>query len=111
LGELGDNRAVGALLQALADEDNEVRRSAADSLGEIKDTRAVDALLTTMKEKNWSVRVGAALALAKLGDDSGVEVIITAHKMLLYPENVADVLRKLGTPKALEALRKIDYAG
>jgi HEAT repeat protein len=71
LGELGDGRAVGPLLQSLQDrrEESEVRAAAAEALGKLGDLRAVEALLraaTDHKEK-WSVREQSRAALQKLG--------------------------------------------
>jgi HEAT repeat protein len=71
LGELGDGRAVGPLLQVLQDrrEESEVRAVAATALGKLGDLRAVEALLraaTDHKEK-WSVREQSRAALQKLG--------------------------------------------
>jgi HEAT repeat protein len=71
LGELGDGRAVGPLLQALQDrgEESEVRAAAAEALGKLGDLRAVEALLraATDRKEKWSVREQARAALQRLG--------------------------------------------
>ena len=65
LGEIGDERAVEPLIQALKDKDEFVRQCAAEALGEIGDERAVETLNQALKDE-W-VREEAAKALKKIG--------------------------------------------
>jgi HEAT repeat protein len=67
LGEIGDVRAVGPLIEALADRDYRVRREAARGLGKIGDACAVDPLIKTLSDKDWRVREVAIKSLEKIG--------------------------------------------
>ena len=49
--------AVGPLIEALGDEDWEVRRNAAWALGEMKEERAVEALIGALGDDRASVRI------------------------------------------------------
>lgn len=59
--------AVKALIEALKDENNEVRKQAAISLGEIKTPHAVEPLIATLKDEDPEVRKAAAWALGEIG--------------------------------------------
>jgi HEAT repeat protein len=67
LRRIGDKRAVEPLIQALRDEDHDVRRAAAEALGTIGDPRAVEPLIRALRDENWEVRKAAVEALDKLG--------------------------------------------
>jgi len=65
LGEIGDQRAVDPLIDALEDE-NEIwiiRELAAMALGEIGDPRAINPLIDALKDEESLVRTAAAEAL------------------------------------------------
>jgi len=69
LGEIGDARAVDALIEALKDEDRGVRERSIDALVEIakKDLGVVDKLIKTLRDKDSDVRGGIAKVLGNLG--------------------------------------------
>ena len=58
--------AVKALIEALKDENHEVRKQAAISLGEIKTPHAVEPLIATLKDEDPEVRKAAAWALGEI---------------------------------------------
>jgi HEAT repeat protein len=60
--------AVPPLLEALRDEDHDVRLQAASTLGRLRDDRALEALLAALTDESASVRTEAARALGLLGD-------------------------------------------
>jgi HEAT repeat protein len=66
LRHIGDPRAVVALMEALRDEDAEVRGRAALALGDMDDARAVEALKETLKDADVGVCRYAAEALEKI---------------------------------------------
>jgi HEAT repeat protein len=69
LGEIGDAKAVDALIEALKDEDRGVRERSIDALVEIakKDLGVVDKLIKTLRDKDSDVRGGIAKVLGNLG--------------------------------------------
>ena len=72
LGELtGDKKAEAAAINALKDDKEDVRRSAAQSLGEIGAKSAIPQLMEVTRDKEPSVILAAARALVTLGDERG----------------------------------------
>ena len=60
------NKDVEGLIEALKDEDSNIRWRTVYALGEIKDARAVGPLTEALKEKDSGVRWQAAEALEKI---------------------------------------------
>lgn len=79
LGELGDERAVAPLIQALDDDDDMLRRRAAEALGKIGDSRAIAPLIAALQQTNL-VGVTAARALGQIGDPSAVGPLLAFLK-------------------------------
>jgi hypothetical protein len=59
--------AVELFIQALNDEDYNVREYAANALGEIKNDRAIEPLIQALKDEETNVRAAAREALVKIG--------------------------------------------
>ncbi|GHO84567.1 HEAT repeat domain-containing protein [Dictyobacter formicarum] len=78
LGELGDKRAVVALLIATRDEDQYVRAQAAEALGKLGDYRAVEPLILMLHDEYTDARSKAAEALGLLCDYRAVTPLILA---------------------------------
>ena len=74
LVELG-KPAVPALIAALSDKEEFVRKQAILALGAIKDPEAVDPLIALLHDQDWWMRLTAAAALEKVGDVRGREAI------------------------------------
>jgi HEAT repeat protein len=70
--------AIDALIEALLDEDSNVRRGAAWTLGEIKNKKAVEPLIATLHDEYDSVRQNSAWALGEIKDPQAVEALIDA---------------------------------
>jgi HEAT repeat protein len=107
LGQIGDPRAVGPLIDALRDEDTIVRAEAAGALGGLGDRAAVDPLIRALYDAHWEVRSNAALSLGALGDSRAAPHLIDA---LRDPNDevrfwAARAAGDLGDPAALPALR------
>jgi hypothetical protein len=66
---------VPALIQALGDDDWDVRRAAAEALVKIG-TPAVPALIQALGDSDWDVRRAAAEALGAIGDPQAVPALI-----------------------------------
>ena len=52
LGEMGDRRAVPALIQTLKDREAQVRLAASEALGKLGDRQAVDSLIAIVRDPN-----------------------------------------------------------
>ena len=112
LGEIGDPRALDALLTRLWDrEENDwVREKAAIGLGKIGDPRALDTLLTRLQdsEEDHEVRRQAAIALGEIGDPRALDALLTRLQDSEEDHEVrrqaAIGLGKIGDPRALDAL-------
>lgn len=68
LGEFGGSGAVEPLIQALGDEDRDVRRAAAQSLSKLGDPRSMSPLIHVLGDEDPNVRLAAAHALDSLGE-------------------------------------------
>ena len=79
LGQIGDPRAVDALVARLADagEDEYVRLAAARALGQIGDPRAVDPLAARLADagEDKDVRTAAAEALGEIGEEPALAAL------------------------------------
>src|SRR5689334_8172114 len=68
LGEQRDARAAGALIEALKDDDTNVRYHAIEALGKLKAVDAVDALADVAEASDFFLGFAALEALTQIGD-------------------------------------------
>ncbi|MBL7134198.1 MAG: HEAT repeat domain-containing protein, partial [Phycisphaerae bacterium] len=78
LGLSKDPRVVVPLIEALSDDDSDVRKAAAKALGRLSDKRAVKPLVKALSDDEYYVRGAAAKALGQLGDKRAVVPLIEA---------------------------------
>ncbi len=90
------DNAVTSLIEALHDEDPQVRNFAARSLGDIDDQRAVEPLMHALRDEDMGVRGDAASALGKLKNKQAIRPLLTMLKE-----------RRQNYQFAAEALREI----
>lgn len=106
LVEIGDERAVEPLKQALKDKSKDVQIWAAFGLYKLGDTQKIEFLITALKDEDGDVREAAVRVLGELRDPRAVEPLITALK----DENwwvrmfAAKALGELKDPRAVEPL-------
>ena len=62
-------RALGALSEALSDEDAEVRRLAAAALGKLEDEERIEPLIKALPDRDADVQKAAILALKRTSDE------------------------------------------
>ncbi len=118
LGNLGDDCALPALLEALQDPDLMVREEAAAALSRYNSPAAFDALVEGLvfgqgqKGSAWMVRRYAAQALGNLGDRRAVPALVAALRdpHALVPPAAALSLGQLGDRAALEPLKRARHA-
>jgi HEAT repeat protein len=136
LGNLGDPRAVEPLMNALGDEEGQVRKAASAALaklgqckwqvwvrgdkndflrlGESKDPEAIEWLIKRLEDKRWEMRSIAAVVLGKASDPRAVEILIACLENDDTRYIAADVLaraERLGlatTEPLLDTLRSTD---
>ena len=100
--------AVGVLVDGLADEEEELRRSAARALGRIGDRRAVEPLVARLTEERWDDIVAAVIeALGRLGGPRAVDALLaeTGDGTALHRRVWAiSALGGLGDPSAVPRL-------
>ena len=117
LGEIGDQRAVDPLIDALEDE-NEIwiiRELAAMALGEIGDPKAIDPLIDALNDENPYVRGTAAEALGEIGDPKAIDPLIDAlnDEQHFVRSGAAEALGEISDQRAvdplIEALKDDDW--
>jgi HEAT repeat protein len=103
---MGDAAAPG-LIAALKDEDWKVRRSAADALWGLREPSAVEALAEAMTDRNDVVRQAATGAMEQMGEGA-VTGLVNVLKTSSGPikQVAAQMLQKIGSPTALQALQQ-----
>ena len=105
LGDIGKPAAetVPALIQALADPSEWVRRNAVNALGTVGE--GMDALIAALQDDHPLVRSNAVSALARTckGADSGVDAASRALSTVMYDDEYA-IIREY----AISALEEID---
>lgn len=65
LGEIGDKKAIGPLLELLSDESPEIRLGIIKALRQIGGKEAEEALLTALNDRDFEVKKEAILSVAK----------------------------------------------
>ncbi|MEH2259537.1 HEAT repeat domain-containing protein [Nostoc sp.] len=106
LGITHSEYAVTFLSNSLQDQDNYVRRSAAEALGKIGNEAAVSALINALQDEDYSVRRSAAQTLEKIGNEAAVSALINAlqdedNSVRWY---AAEALGNIGNEAAVSAL-------
>ncbi|AKB76086.1 hypothetical protein MSLAZ_2825 [Methanosarcina lacustris Z-7289] len=76
LGQIGDKKALEAILPRLDVPSPEIRKHAAEALGNLRDEKAVPNLVKKLADLSPEVRNASAYALGKLGDKRAVEPLI-----------------------------------
>jgi len=77
-GGITDEQKVAFLIDALNDEDADIRADAAGGLGLIADNRAVEALIRALTDESTGVRVNAAQALGMMPDHRAADALKAA---------------------------------
>jgi len=102
LGEMGDERCVEPLCNALSDGDWQVREVAIEALGQIG-SHAVEMLIKLLRD--WDVRKYAINAMGKIRDERVLDPLMLQLKNDEFKEDATNALVELGEP-ALERLIK-----
>lgn len=113
LASSGADWSVEHLLNALADPDQTVRKTALQQLAALGDP-VVDPLIAALQDERWIMRQFAALALAEMGHPRAVDPLIAAlaDREAVVREIAAQALGRIGDPRAraaLDAVAEGDY--
>lgn len=103
LGEIGDKKAINALILLLGDESGHVRQTSAIALGNIGDAAASKPLIDLLNDQYENVQEAAVEALGRIKDKS----LIPHFIKMLSNENVnirQNAVKILGNLKAKEAI-------
>jgi HEAT repeat protein len=106
LGQIGNSKAIPALISALNDEDIRVEWLAIEALGQIGSFRAVTALTSVLDHKEWQNRTGAVKALGQIDNSQALMALICAlnHKYSDVRTKAAETLGQISNPEAVRAL-------
>jgi len=72
LGIIGNEKAIGCLIDNLRDSNKFVRRESSTALSKMGD-KAAEPLINILNDDDWKVRGAAAWALGKIGDKRAVD--------------------------------------
>ncbi|MDQ1327356.1 MAG: Lipoyl-binding protein, partial [Candidatus Poribacteria bacterium] len=76
LGTIGDKRAVMPLINALKDQNKNVRAVSATSLGTLKDRRALTPLIEALNDSDLVTRINAATSLGLMVDKTATQPLL-----------------------------------
>lgn len=104
LGDIGDETAMGAMVAALADQDQNVRNAAAENLGKLKAAPAVPALLASMETADLWFRFTILAAIAQIGAPVAATDLLPYRQDPLLRKAVFDCLGKIGGVEVIAVL-------
>jgi len=79
LANIGDNRALPAIIRKIYEDEDNVRNAACMALGEFSDEQAVRALLDALKDDEWMV-FSAVYSLGKIGNQEAIGPLFELFK-------------------------------
>ncbi|MEA3470343.1 MAG: HEAT repeat domain-containing protein, partial [Thermodesulfobacteriota bacterium] len=97
--------AVSQLIDALNDEDENIRSKSAWTLGKINDPEAIEALIKALKDDDTEVRTEASLALENMGPLSVHPLVATLEDETLRKTSII-ILGKIGDKRAVAPIVK-----
>lgn len=104
LGDVGDDTALGPMVAALDDPDQNVRNAAAENLGKLKAATAVPALLASMATADLWFRFTILAAIAQIGAPVAVTELLPYREDPLLRKAVFDCLGKIGGEDVIAVL-------
>jgi len=111
LGEIRDPASLTLMLEALGDEDDNVKASAIEHLGKMGESSVVDHLIDILQSGEFWMAYPAADALGLIGDARAVPALIEALEKKALREPVVRALGRIGTPAALPHVARLFAEG
>ncbi len=104
LYQIKDDKAILILIEALKNEDSDIRWKAARHLGNIKDKNVVDALIESLEDPDFRVRTNAAWSLGEIGNKKAINYLNKALKdeNKFVKNNAKEALSKIENTKKKE---------
>ncbi|MBN1429106.1 MAG: HEAT repeat domain-containing protein [Anaerolineae bacterium] len=88
---LGGGAGLLRTLEAMADEDWQIRMRAVEALGQMSSEQALDSLAQAMQDASSGVRERAAAALGRLGSEEALSILLNAQNADGTPRSVAAI--------------------
>lgn len=107
LGEQKDPRAIQPLIEALKDEDINVRYHAIEGLGNLRAVEAVETLAEIAESRDFFLAFPALEALMRIGDPLGADRLVPLLEDEMLCEPAAGALGKLGDKQVVEPLAEL----
>jgi len=104
LGDIGDEKAVGAMIGCFADEDPNVRTAAVENLGKVGSSEAIPALLDAMQVPDFSWRFTILEALSRIGERVPVVKLLAFQEDALLRKPLFDCLGHIGSEEVVPVL-------
>ena len=104
LGDIGDKSALGSMVEALGDPDQNVRNAAAENLGKLRAAPALPALLTSMATADLWFRFTILAAIAQIGAPVAVADLLPYKEDPLLRKAVFDCFGKIGGSEVIPLL-------
>jgi len=113
LGKIKDQRADSAVIAAMTDSIPLVRKSAAVACGQLKIQASIGQLVHMLGDRFYGARMPAAEALPKLDTPNVIQSLCDsmASENSLLGNLACEVLGRIGTPAALDALNEQAFGG
>lgn len=111
LTEIGDRRAVPALINLLQNGDAVLRQTAAGALGRFRDERARQPLYEALADTSTLTQMQAAKSLGELG---GADTVTALMRVLEHANSeglcytIIEVLGRLGDRQAIPLIRRFE---
>ena len=101
--------AVEALIEALSNPNEDIRRSAVRAVNNLNDPRALEPLISLLEDENNNIRQLTCFALKDLGDIRAVQPLIEvlSDSEKYVRKAAVEALGVIGDPRAIEPLKTL----
>jgi HEAT repeat protein len=113
LGKMQEINAAEILIQALKNNDEEIRREAASVLSSFNSLRVINSLILSLRDEDYRVRDSAAFSLGNIGEVRTIELLLQRMRYENWETQraIAQVFSEFGNPaidQVIQTLRDED---